>query len=209
MVPASAHELEFWFEFGSCYSYLAMMRIEDEASRFGVQVAWRPMLLGPIFRALGFENAPFLLQKEKFAYVQVDMVRQCRKYGLPAWNTPTVLPRLGVLPLRIILVGKNQPWVGEFCRRVMHRNYVLDEDINSPAAMEAVLEGLDLDSRSILASAQTEEIKTTLRERTEEARSRGIFGAPTFFVGSEMFWGNDRLEDALAAAVDAPKSRSC
>jgi 2-hydroxychromene-2-carboxylate isomerase len=87
----------------------------------------------------------------------------------------------------------------------MHRNYVLDEDINSPAAMEAVLEDLELDSRSILASAQTEEIKTALRERTEEARTRGIFGAPTFFVGNEMFWGNDRLEDALAAAIDVPK----
>ena len=62
-------EIEFWFEFGSNYSYLSVMRIEDEARRRGVRIAWKPFLLGPIFRALGFENSPFVLQKEKGAYV--------------------------------------------------------------------------------------------------------------------------------------------
>ena len=74
--------IEFWFEFGSNYSYLSVMRIEDAARRYGVRIAWKPFLLGPIFRALGMETSPFLLQKEKGAYVWQDMARQCRKYGL-------------------------------------------------------------------------------------------------------------------------------
>jgi 2-hydroxychromene-2-carboxylate isomerase len=77
-----APEIEFWFEFGSNYSYLSVMRIEVEAGRHGVRIAWKPFLLGPIFPALGMENSPFVLQKEKGAYVQQDMARLCRKYGL-------------------------------------------------------------------------------------------------------------------------------
>lgn len=74
-------DIEFWFEFGSNYSYLSVMRIEDAARRRNVQIVWQPFLLGPIFRALGMENSPFVLQKEKGAYVWHDMARQCRKYG--------------------------------------------------------------------------------------------------------------------------------
>ena len=85
-----APEIEFWFEFGSNYSYLSVMRIEEEARRHGVRIAWKPFLLGPIFRALGMENSPFVLQKEKGAYVQQDMARLCRKYGLAPWVKPSV-----------------------------------------------------------------------------------------------------------------------
>ena len=81
-MSAPAPEIEFWFEFGSNYSYLSVMRIEDAARRRGVRIVWKPFLLGPIFRALGMETSPFVLQKEKGAYVWQDMVRQCRKYGL-------------------------------------------------------------------------------------------------------------------------------
>src|SRR5215472_8580627 len=126
-------EIEFWFEFGSNYSYLSVMRIEEEARRHGVQIAWKPFLLGPIFRALGMENSPFVLQKEKGAYVQHDMARLCRKYGLAPWVKPSVFPRLGVLPLRIALLGVDEPWIGAFCRKVMELNFVRDQDINQPA----------------------------------------------------------------------------
>jgi len=97
-------EIEFWFEFGSNYSYVSVMRIEDEARRRGVRIVWKPFLLGPIFRALGFENSPFVLQKEKGAYVWRDMARQCRKYGL-RWMQPSKFPQLGVLPSRVALLG--------------------------------------------------------------------------------------------------------
>jgi 2-hydroxychromene-2-carboxylate isomerase len=193
--------IEFWFEFGSNYSYLTVMRIEDEARRRDVAIAWKPFLLGPIFRALGMETSPFVLQKEKGAYVWQDMARQCRKYGL-RWTPPSVFPRRGVLPLRVALVGTDEPWIGAFCRRVMELNFALDQDINEADSLAPTLRELGLPAAEILARAQTEPTKTRLREQTEEARARGVFGAPTFFVGKEMFWGNDRLDDALLFASD-------
>jgi 2-hydroxychromene-2-carboxylate isomerase len=194
-------EIEFWFEFGSNYSYLSVMRIEDAAARHNVRVVWKPFLLGPIFRALGMENSPFVVQKEKGAYVWQDMARQCRKYGL-RWTQPTTFPRLGVLPLRIALLGADQPWIGPFSRRVMELNFVLDQDINHPDHIASILTELALPASELLLEAQSEPTKLRLREQTEEARSKGIFGAPTFFVGTEMFWGNDRLDDALLSAAE-------
>lgn len=201
--PLSASpEIELWFEFGSNYSYLSVMRIEDEALRAGVRIVWKPFLLGPIFRALGMENSPFVLQKEKGAYMQHDMARLCRKYGLAPWVQPSVFPRLAVLPLRIVLLGAEQPWVAAFSRKVMELNFVLDQDINHPEQIAPILSALGLPSAEILQEAQSEPIKARLRDQTDQARARGIFGAPTFFVGGEMFWGNDRLEDALAFASE-------
>jgi 2-hydroxychromene-2-carboxylate isomerase len=130
------------------------------------------------------------------------MARQCLKYGLAPWVRPSVFPRLGVLPLRIVLFGAEQPWVGAFSRKVMELNFVLDQDINHPDQMAPILKGLGLPCSDILEQAQSEPIKTRLREQTDEARARGIFGAPTFMVGTEMFWGNDRLDDALVFAAE-------
>ena len=208
MISDRAHlpELEFWFEFASNYSYLSLMRIEDEARRRGVKLIWRPFLLGAIFKALGFETSPFVLQKEKGAHVWRDMERQCRKYGLE-WRKPSRFPRLGVVPLRIALVGTDEPWLGAFCRKVMELNFVRDEEINDPARLTGVLSELGLPAAEIVAAAQSEPIKTRLREQTDEARAKGVFGAPTFFVGGEMFWGNDRLDDALAFAADVAISQ--
>jgi 2-hydroxychromene-2-carboxylate isomerase len=194
-------EIEFWFEFASNYSYLSVMRIEDAALLYGVRIAWKPFLLGPIFRALGFETSPFLLQKEKGAHVWQDMVRQCRKYGL-RWAKPSAFPRLSVLPARVALLGADQPWIGAFCRQVMELNFVHDEDINKAERLAPILTGLGLPAAEILEQAQSDSAKTRLREQTDEARRRGIFGAPTFFVGTEMFWGNDRLDDTLVLAAE-------
>jgi 2-hydroxychromene-2-carboxylate isomerase len=196
-----APQIEFWFEFGSNYSYLSVMRIEDEARRRDVKVLWKPFLLGPIFRALGFENSPFVLQKEKGAYVWQDMARQCRKYGL-RWVQPSTFPRLGVLPLRVALLGVKKPWIGAFCREVMELNWALNQDINHAERLAPILTRLGLPASDILEKAQSEPIKTLLRQQTEQARLKGIFGAPTFFVGTEMYWGNDRLDDALIFASE-------
>jgi 2-hydroxychromene-2-carboxylate isomerase len=193
-------EIEFWFDFGSNYSYLSAMRIEDAARGLGLRVAWRPFVLGAIFQALGMTNSPFVLQKEKGAYMWQDMIRQCRKYGL-GWTQPSTFPRLAILPLRIALLGAEEPWIGSFCRSVMELNFVHDRDINHPDALAPLLDELHLPAATLLEAAQAPATKTRLREQTDEARRRGIFGAPTFFVGSEMFWGNDRLDDAFALAA--------
>jgi len=199
-MTAGERSIEFWFEFGSNYSYLSVMRIGEAAARHGVTVAWKPFLLGPIFKSFGWESSPFVAQKEKGEYVMKDMVRQCRKYGV-LWRQPSVFPRIALLPMRVALIGAAEPWMGEYCRRIMLLNFSADRDINSEAVVREVLQQLGLPAEELVRSAQTEQNKLKLRQQTETARTRGVFGAPTFFVRGEMFWGNDRLDDALAFAA--------
>ena len=197
-------ELEFWFEFGSNYSYLALMRIEALTRPSGVALRWRPFLLGPIFRQLGWSSSPFVLQEAKGRYMWRDIEREARKYGLP-FVRPSVFPRVALLPMRVATLGADEPWMGDFCRRVMHQNWVEDLDIDDRGQVLRALDGLVADPQAVLARALLEPNKLRLRASTEEAQARGIFGAPTMFVGDEMFWGNDRLEDAVAwAAAAAP-----
>ncbi|MGI4811960.1 MAG: 2-hydroxychromene-2-carboxylate isomerase [Janthinobacterium lividum] len=194
---SSAPVIEFWFDFGSNYSYLSMMRIEEAAARAGVSIRWKPFLLGPIFQSFGWETSPFVLQKAKGDYVWHDMTRECRKYGL-AWRKPTTFPRTALLPLRVAIWGAEQDWIGAFCRRIMSLNFAEDRDIDQHEVVAEVLMQLGLPARKILDAAQSDANKLKLREQTEIATAKGIFGAPTFFVSDEMFWGNDRLADALA-----------
>lgn len=193
--------IKMWFDFASNYSYLSAMRIEERARDRGVGVAWRPFLLGPVFKSIGMDTSPFVSQKLKGAYVWTDMERQCRKYGL-GWTRPTTFPRRSILPARIATLADGQPWQAEFIRRVMQLNFVDDHDIEDPAALDKILKSLGQDGSAVLAAAETDDIKQKLRARTEEAQRRGVFGAPTFFVGDEMFWGNDRLDDALDLAAN-------
>lgn len=190
--------IECWFEFGSNYSYLSVMRIEQEAGRRGVPVVWRPFLLGPIFKSQGWENSPFVLQQAKGAYVWRDMPRQCRKYGLD-WRQPSQFPRRALLPMRVALLGEDQPWMAAYCRRIMRMNFAEDREIDNPEAVGEALMELGVPVEALLREAGSDETKRRLRERTAEAQGRGIFGAPTFFVGGEMYWGNDRLDEALDA----------
>ncbi|MBL8258498.1 MAG: 2-hydroxychromene-2-carboxylate isomerase [Candidatus Competibacteraceae bacterium] len=199
-VPA---QIEFWFDFGSNYSHISAMRIEQTAAKRGVSIIWKPFLLGPIFKALGWDTSPFVIYEAMGAYMWKDMVRQCAKYGVP-WRQPSAFPRLSVLPLRVALVGVDRPWIGDYCRAIMRRNFVEDRDIHTPEAVGEVLGALGLPAGDLIARAQSEPVKLKLRENTGAAQTLGVFGAPTFFARGEMFWGNDRLDDALDFAAGAP-----
>lgn len=192
-------KVEFWFEFASTYSYLSVMRIDDLARAAGVRIVWKPFLLGPIFRSFGWSTSPFLLQKSKGDYMWTDVERQCRKFGL-GWQRPTEFPRLSVLSARVALLGVDQPWLLPFAQQVMLANFARDQDIASESVIGDVLGRLGLPAQELLRTAQLDASKARLRTATEEAQRRGVFGAPTFFVGEEMFWGNDRLDDAVAFA---------
>jgi 2-hydroxychromene-2-carboxylate isomerase len=189
---APSRAIEFWFDFGSNYSYLSVMRVEAEAAARDIAIRWRPFLLGPVFRELGFENSPFVLQKQKGAYVWKDMERQCRKYGI-ALARPSVFPRAALLAMRVALIGAEREWIGAYCR-----------DIGSPEVVSEALSKLGLPAQQIIGEALTDANKLRLRQQTETASAKGIFGAPTFFCGDEMFWGNDRLEDALDFCYSSP-----
>lgn len=194
--------IEFWFDFASNYSYLSVMRIRQLVPG---GVVWRPFLLGPIFKDAGWNNSPFILQKDKGAYVWQDMPRQCAKYGLP-WRQPSDFPRNSMLAARVGILSENQPWMSDFCERVMLANFADDRDIASADCIAGILSALGQDADTILRDAQTDDNKARLRARTEQAKALHIFGAPTFMVGDAMFWGNDRLDDALAHAQHDAKT---
>ena len=191
--------MDLWFDLASNYSYLTLMRIDALAEQAGVSVRWEPFLLGPVFEAFGWKSSPFVLQKEKGAYVWKDMERQAAKYGLP-WKKPARFPQNTVLPVRVALSGRDAPWVRPFCRALSRANFAEDRDISTVEAVRDVLASLGPRADEILARAQSVEEKPRLRAQVQRAQALGIFGAPTFFVDGEMYWGNDRLEEALEAA---------
>ena len=193
--------LEFWYEFASTYSYLAAMRIEALAEAAGVDVRWRPFLLGPIFSAQGWNTSPFNLYPAKGRYMWRDMEREAAALELP-FRRPNPFPQNSLAATRVAVFGIDHPWGPTFAKAVYRTEFGEGRSIAEPAAVHAILVGLGLDADSVLKTAAAEPNKTRLKALTEEARSRGVFGAPTFFAeGGEMFWGNDRLEQALAWAT--------
>ena len=108
-----------------------------------------------------------------------------------------------MLATRVAVLTADEPWLPAWCRAVMTRNYGDDREVDSPEAVAQILTALGLPARQIVDEAGNDANRLRLRERTQAARDLGIFGAPTFFAGEEMFWGNDRLEDALDAALTA------
>ena len=191
--------LEFWFEFGSTYTYPAAMRIEQLARATGVVVDWKPFLLGPIFSEQGWSDSPFNLYPAKGKYMWRDLERICAALSI-RFVRPSKFPRNGLLASRVACWFASEPWMAEFAKAVFHANFAEDREISDPVIVLACLNQLGLDGPRLLEQAQTAESKAKLRAQTEHAKSLGIFGAPTFLVGEEMFWGNDRLEQALAWA---------
>lgn len=192
--------LEFWFEFASTYSHPAAQRVEARAAERGVEVAWRPFLLGPIFADQGWSDSPFNLQPAKGRYMWRDLERVCAKHGVP-WRRPSAFPRNGLLAARVATAAEGEPWLPGFVRGVYRANFADDREISDPAVVGDVLAALGQDAETWLARAAEPDTKQRLRERVDRAREQGLFGAPSFVAAGELFWGNDRLEDALDAAA--------
>ncbi|MBN1210777.1 MAG: 2-hydroxychromene-2-carboxylate isomerase [Myxococcaceae bacterium] len=192
-------EIEFWFDFASTYSYVAAMRVEAEAARVGARVLWRPFLLGPLFsEQQGIKDSPFNVNPVRGRYMWRDMERLCAKYGL-AWRKPSAFPRNSTLAARVALVGAEEPWGPDFARAVYSANFAQDQDISSRAVLEELLAKVGADARAVLARAESGENKPRLREQTTRAAQLGLFGAPNFIVSGELFFGQDRLDDALGS----------
>ncbi|HLY39306.1 MAG TPA: 2-hydroxychromene-2-carboxylate isomerase [Candidatus Binatia bacterium] len=200
--------VEFWFEFASTYSYPAAMRIEAVAARDDVTVVWRPFLLGPVFAAQGWKDSPFNIYPAKGRYMWRDLERVCAKHGLP-FHRPSSFPRGSLLAARVACLAPDEPWCPRFVRAVYHANFVDDRDIADAAVVTDLLRGVAPDADTLVARATESETKDRLRRQTERAAALGIFGAPTAVVGDELFWGNDRLDDAIVwAAGRAPTGRA-
>jgi len=191
----SRPRLEFWFEFASTYSYLSAMRLPALAEAARVKVTWRPFLLGPIFAAQGWDTSPFNLYAAKGNYMWRDVARQAEKYGLD-FHRPDPFPQNSLRAARAAQLALQHPGGVAFCQNVFLAQFDAQQDISDPAVISACagIAGLPGDALSALDSPET---KHALRTSTEEAARRGLFGAPSFLVGDDLFWGDDRLEEAL------------
>jgi len=200
-MSAAPRPVEFWFEFASTYSYPAAMRIEERARAAGVPLRWRAFLLGPLFAAQGWNDSPFTLYPAKGRYMWRDLERVCAALGL-AWRRPSRFPRNGLRAARIACGYEDAAWLPGFVRAVYEANFVHDLDIAEPEVLAGCLARAGAPAEALDAAGR-DEVKARLRARTDEAAARGLFGAPSFLVGGELFWGNDRLEDALVWAARA------
>jgi 2-hydroxychromene-2-carboxylate isomerase len=192
-------DLEFWYEFASTYSYLAAMRAESLARSAGVRLRWRPFLLGPIFAAQGWNNSPFNIYPVKGRYMWRDMERLCAARGL-ALRRPDPFPQNTLLAARLALAVPEEQRA-DFSRSVFAAEFADGRDISDKQVLAGLLSELGLPAEDFLTWTQSDEIKASLRAETAAAQAAGVFGAPAFVTADgELFWGDDRFEQALAWA---------
>ena len=196
--------LDFFFEFASTYSYPAAMRIGALAEAAGVAVRWRPFLLGPIMHAQGWDNSPFNLYPAKGTYMWRDIARICARHDL-AFRRPDPFPQPSLAAARLAHVGLEEGWGEAFARAVYAAQFAEGRAIGDETVLRDLLQKLGVAAEPALVRARSDEIKGKLRAETAEAQRLGIFGAPSFICADgELFWGQDRMAEALAWAVRNP-----
>jgi 2-hydroxychromene-2-carboxylate isomerase len=191
--------IDFWFDFASSYSYPAAMRVDQVAEAAGVEVNWRPFLLGPIFVAQGWTTSPFNLYPLKGRYMWRDLQRICTRQNL-SLRPPDPFPQNSLLAARctLALAPNERP---AFTKAVFAAEFGEGRRIDETATLSALLSVLNL-PKDALAQATSDTVKQALRRETEEAQRLDIFGAPSFITASgELFWGSDRLDEAIAWAA--------
>jgi len=185
--------VEFYFDVGSPAAYLAWTQLPALAAGAGAEVEYRPFLLGGVFQATG--NRSPMEVPAKGQYMQDDLQRFARRYGVPFAHNPhfpinTLTLMRGALGLQMREPARMVPYVDAVFRAI----WVDGRNMNDPATVGGVLAAAGFDPRALLALASDPAVKDELKAVTQEAVARGVFGAPTFFVGRDMFWGQDRLD---------------
>ena len=187
--------MQFWFDFASPFSYIAATMIEQEASERGLEVEWKPFLLGPIFAARGrVGDAPARVE-----YMKRDCQRLTEARGIP-YCSPQRWPRPAV-PAARIAAALPQELISAFSQAMFHASFVEDIDLRDPEEVRRVLAGMDgfpLSVKSCVELISVEPGKSRLRQSTALAMEQSIFGSPTFITrGGELFWGQNQLVEAL------------
>ena len=194
--------VEFYFDLGSPYSYLAYYRLLQMAERQEIQIVYKPILLGGVFKATG-NRSPIEIPV-KGAYSILDMQRWAEYYHIPMQMNPHF--PMNTLTLMRILTGVQLLHLEKFeqvLKLLFDAMFGTPQNLNEPTVLAEVLEPSGFSVDDIMSMVQSEVVKQKLITETEQAIQRGIFGAPTFFVGDEMYWGQDRLhfvEQALNKA---------
>lgn len=187
--------IDFWFSIGSTYSYLTVMRLDEIATARGVTFNWRPFNVRHVM--IEQNNIPFKDKPVKEAYMWRDIERRAARYGLsPSLPAPYPLPGL-VLANQVALLGMEEGWGAAYVRATYRRWFEQGEAAGQEPNLSSSLSEIGCDPAQVIAAAQSEEIAEALGAATDEAMKLGVFGSPSFAVGSEIFWGDDRLDDAI------------
>ena len=192
--------VEFYFDFGSPTSYLAYTQLPGICAESGAELVYRPVLLGGVFQATG--NASPIAVPAKGRYTLIDMTRFARRYGVPMKMNPHFPINTLTLMRAATGVQLRQPERFEALLACVFKGMWVDAlNLGDPAVLGPLLAEAGFDPQAMLALTAEQEVKDALKANTEAAIKRGMFGAPTFFVGNEMFFGQDRLDfvrEALA-----------
>ena len=191
--------VEFFFDVGSPTVYLAATQLSKIAGRHGATVLWRPVLLGGVFKATG--NVSPATVPAKSRYMGDDLERFARRYEVPFLFNP-FFPVNTLALMRGAVAYQQQGRLDQYIEAIFSAMWVTGKNMNEPTIVAEVLETIGIGAQEFLVAIAAQDVKDKLKSNTEEAVERGAFGAPTFFVGDEMFFGQDRLdfvEAALAA----------
>jgi 2-hydroxychromene-2-carboxylate isomerase len=194
-----AHNLDFYFFYGSIHSYLSVMRIGAIASAAGVDVRWQPFNLREIL--IEQNNTAFTKNEVKMNYFWHDVERRASRHKIPFAGRAPYPADPDLLALRVGLIAAQEKWCEHYSRATFHQWFIGRRAPGVDDHVERVLASLDKSPAPIIARAKSAEGEGLLKTATDAARKLGIFGAPTFAIGPEIFWGDDRLEDALAFAA--------
>jgi 2-hydroxychromene-2-carboxylate isomerase len=190
-----AEQIDFWFTMGSTYSFLSVMRLARVGGETGIAVRWRPFHLLIILNEM--KHVPFADKPLKMAYMWRDIERRAARYNLPV-NVPAPYPcKQSVVANQVAVAGMREGWGEDFVRAAYRRWFVLGQPTGDEPNVSESLREIGQDPARILPLAASDEIKAALSAETDAARELGIFGSPTFTVGRELFWGDDRLDDAI------------
>ena len=182
--------VDFYWDPASPYTYLAATQIRRIAEATGATFHWKPFLLGFVFKATG--NAPPVNIKAKGAYMPKDLALWARHTQVP-FTFPASFPVNSIAPTRFALAAEQHEKGVDAALALMHAHWGEGKDISDAAVLAGIAGDLGLDAGQITEAMGTDAIKAQLKTNTDEAVQRGAFGAPTFFVGDTMLWGNDRL----------------
>jgi 2-hydroxychromene-2-carboxylate isomerase len=189
-------QIDFWFTMGSTYSFLTVSRLHNQMG--DITFRWRPFHLLIILQEMN--HVPFADKPAKMAYMWRDIARRAKMYGIRA-NLPAPYPAKQSIAANLVaLVGMQEGWGPDFVRAAYRNWFQRGEETGSEPNLSRSLTELGQDPARVLALAESETARSLLVEETEEAKRLGIFGSPTFVVGSELFWGDDRLDDAITWA---------
>jgi 2-hydroxychromene-2-carboxylate isomerase len=185
--------IDFFFDFSSSYSYLALPGLTKLADEHDINVNWKPIALGVIFKTMN--HAPPAADSVKGQYVWRDVERTAGLVGLPfQWPEPFPFNSLTAARIFWYLADSDADKAVEWARAAFHASFGEGRDCSNAEVLSAVASGLGHDAQELLAATTDDAVKAKLKDVTGEAMQRGVFGAPTFFAGDEMFWGGDRLD---------------